>query len=161
VVRFPPDGRHRYRVRVRLVEGPAKPFHLVALGGDLACSSAEGSIAFPADGLAVIAVGAVDEAGRRLPYSSCGPISRQPKPDLTAPVPFASRFRDRPFTGTSAAAPQAAAVAALWWARHPDWTAAQVREAVRRSARDLGPPGHDCETGYGVIALPAAETAAP
>ena len=60
----------------------------------------------------------------------------------------------RPFTGTSAAAPQAAGLAALVWSRHPDWTAAQVQEALRTAARDLGPAGHDFETGYGLIHLP-------
>jgi subtilisin family serine protease len=63
-------------------------------------------------------------------------------------------WRERPFTGTSAAAPLAAALAALWWSRHRDWTADQVRKAMRSAARDLGPPGHDWETGYGLIHLP-------
>jgi len=155
VVRFDPAAGHRYRVRVELSQGPAKPFHLVALGGDLHCTTAGGSVAFPADGPEVIAVGAVDSVGKRAPYSSCGPNSACPKPDLVAPVPFPSILRGRPFTGTSAAAPQAAALAALCWSRHPDWTAEQVRAALHRWARDLGPPGHDWETGYGMVALPA------
>jgi hypothetical protein len=29
-----------------------------------------------------------------------------------------------------------------------------VRQALRAAALDLGPPGHDCETGYGMIRLP-------
>jgi subtilisin family serine protease len=99
-------------------------------------------------------VGAVDESGRRTPYSSCGPNSSQPKPDLVAPVPFASFTRWQPFSGTSAAAPQAAALAVLWWSRYPGWTAAQIRQALIQSARDLGPKGHDFETGYGLIHLP-------
>jgi subtilisin family serine protease len=69
-------------------------------------------------------------------------------------VPFPSAWRGRPFSGTSASAPQAAALAALWWSRYPGWTGMQVRTALRSSARDLGPPGHDFETGYGMIALP-------
>jgi subtilisin family serine protease len=87
-------------------------------------------------------------------YSSCGPNSRRPKPDFVATVPFASTWRSKPFTGTSAAAPQAAALAALVLSRHPDWTPAQVREALRRAAVDLAPPGHDDETGYGQLRLP-------
>jgi subtilisin family serine protease len=157
VVRFEPVAGHQYRVRVERGQGPVKPFHLVALGGDLKYATAAGSIAFPADGPEVVAVGAVDGAGHRAAYSSCGPNSRCPKPDLVAPVPFPSLWRGRPFTGTSAAAPQAAALAALCWSRHPDWTAEQVRAALARWARDLGPPGHDWETGYGVIALPNLE----
>ena len=92
--------------------------------------------------------------GQRLSYSSCGPNSRLPKPDFVAQVPFPTLCRERPFAGTSAAAPQAAALAALVWARHPGWSASQVRAALRGSARDLEAPGHDWETGFGLIHLP-------
>ena len=154
VARFLPIAQHAYAVRVRLAHGPSGAFHLVALGASLQYGNARGSIPFPADGPAVVAVGAVSLDGQRMTYSSCGPNSTQPKPDVVAPVPFASLWRARPFSGTSASAPQAAALAALWWSRYPSWTAAQVRAALCSSARDLGPPGHDYETGYGLIALP-------
>jgi hypothetical protein len=157
VVRFNPILYHKYVVKVRLRKGASPTaglFHVVALGGTLACSTSKGSIACPADGPAVQAVGAVDTEGRRLFYSSCGPNSKRPKPDFVAEVPFPSLWRERPFAGTSAAAPQAAGAAALWWSRHPTWNAKQVCDAMRSSARDLGPPGHDAETGYGRIALP-------
>jgi len=65
-----------------------------------------------------------------------------------------SRFRPKPFAGTSAAAPQAAGLAALVWGRHPEWNALRVRQALRESALDLGPQGHDWETGHGLIRLP-------
>jgi subtilisin family serine protease len=104
-----------------------------------------------------MAVGAVNHIGTRATYSSCGPNSHRPKPDFVAPVPFASLWRSRPFSGTSAAAPQAASLAALCWSRHPNWSAEQVRSALREAARDLGPSGHDWETGYGMIALPAED----
>jgi subtilisin family serine protease len=157
VVRFVPEPRQTYQVRVRPLSGPAGSFHLVVLGGDLRYATAPGSIPCPADGPEVVAVGAVAPSGRRAWYSSCGPNSRRPKPDFVAPVPFPSLWRTQPFTGTSAAAPQAAALAALWWSRHPEWTAQQVRDALQASALDLGPPGHDYETGYGLVRLPAAE----
>jgi subtilisin family serine protease len=154
VARFIPQAQHTYAVQIRLAHGPAGAFHLVSLAAGLQYANARGSIPFPADGPAVIAVGAVSLDGQRMTYSSCGPNSSQPKPDLVAPVPFPSLWRIRPFSGTSASSPQAAALAALWWSRYPDWTAAQVRTALRSSARDLGPPGHDFETGYGSITLP-------
>jgi hypothetical protein len=154
IARFSPVSSHRYGIRVRTLNGTAPSFHIVALGGWLHYATARGSISFPADGPSVIAVGAVDYSGHRTLYSSCGPNSPLPKPDLVAPVPFPSFCRGLPFSGTSAAAPQAAALAGLWWCRHPDWTAGQVRDALCRSAHDLGPKGHDSETGYGVIALP-------
>jgi subtilisin family serine protease len=157
VVRFTPQERHSYRLRVRLVEGKPGPFHVVALQAGLGETTAAGSVAFPADGPEVIAVGAVDHAGKRASYSACGSKEFHLKLDLVAPVPFASAWRSRPFAGTSAAAPQAAALAALMWSRHADWTAERVREALRGSAKDLGPPGYDLETGFGLVHLPAAE----
>lgn len=156
VVRFQPRTGADYRVRVRLATGAKpEPFHLVALASyRLDHATARGSIAFPGDGAEVLAVGAVDADSRRLDYSACGPNSPRPKPDLAAPIPFPVSCRAQPFGGTSAAAPQAAALAALWWSRHPDWTAEQVRSALCGCARDLGPAGHDCETGHGLINLP-------
>jgi subtilisin family serine protease len=154
VVRLAPESGRTYRVCVKQMGEQSGSFHLICLGGALRYATAQGSIPFPADGPEVIAVGAVDSTGQRAAYSSCGPNSRQPKPDLVAVVPFPSVWRPRPFSGTSAAAPQAAGLAALVWARHADWTAAQVREFLQSSARDLGPVGHDYETGFGMINLP-------
>lgn len=158
VVHFPPQPLGAYSVQVRLIAGRQESFHLVALGGSLSCSMAQGSIPFPADSASVLAVAAVTRAGRRAAYSSCGPNPHCPKPDFAATVPFPSVWRTRPFTGTSAAAPQAAALAALCWSRHPGWTASQVRSILLHSAHDLGSPGHDIETGHGLIALPDEES---
>jgi hypothetical protein len=155
VIHFQPNELRTYQARVRLARGKGGAFHMVVLGGSLQHTTAQNSVACPADNPAVLAVGAVQHDGKRASYSSCGPNARCAKPDLVAPVPFASLWRSRPFSGTSAAAPQAAALAALYWSRHPDWNASQVRKAMLSSARDLGPVGYDPETGQGVIALPA------
>lgn len=156
-VRFMPVLGKRYYVRVRNDLVPAKqrgePFHLVVLGGGLHYTTSKGSIAFPADGAGAFTVGAVDSDGERLSYSSCGPNACL-KPDFVAEVPFPSLWRDRPFAGTSAAAPQAAGLAALVWGREPTWTAAKVAATLRQAARDLGPMGHDAETGHGLLTLP-------
>src|SRR5262249_45551003 len=143
VVRFDPRADHTYLVRLRQTRGTRCPFHLVALGGGLTHSTLYSSIPFPGDGPEVIAVGAVDADGQRGAYSSCGPTSSHPKPDLVATVPFPSLWRPRPFSGTSAAAPQAAGVAALIWSRHPAWTANQMRDSLYKWALDLGPAGPD------------------
>ncbi len=158
--RFHPQPGHDYAVRVRAVQGKPGQFHLVALQSDLAIARGDGSICFPGDGRFVVAVGAVDREGARCSYSAYGPNSVLPKPDLVAPVPFPSRSRTRPFSGTSAATPQAAALAALLWSSHSDWNADQVRRTLVGSAQDLGPRGHDSQTGYGLVTLPAvpAET---
>lgn len=152
-VRFVPESGRRYRVRVERVRGEPGDFRLVVLGGSIEFSSAKGSIVFPGDGASILAVGAVDADGRRFPYSCCGRDTKGLKPDFVAPVPFASAFREAPFTGTSAAAPQAAALAALAWSRHPDWAAGRVRDLLKKSCLDVAAPGPDCETGLGMIRL--------
>jgi subtilisin family serine protease len=154
VIRFVPESGHTYRVRLRLTRGPAGLFHLTTTFGSLDCTTPSASICFPADGKAVVAMGAVDGTEHRMWYSACGPNSPQPKPDLVARVPFPSLIRSRPFGGTSAASPQGAGLAALLLCHHPDWAPDQVRAALRGAAKDLDKPGHDFETGYGLIRLP-------
>jgi subtilisin family serine protease len=161
VAGFKPEPDHTYTLRVRLAGGTPGRFHCFALGSDLQYAAAAGSICFPGDGPEVLAVGAVDGAGRRLSYSACGPSASGPKPDLVAAVPFVSLWREAPFGGTSAAAPQAAGLAALWWSCHPDWAADRVRVALRTSVLDLSTPGPDSETGYGLVRMPSPPLAQP
>jgi subtilisin family serine protease len=159
VVRFLPVTGGRYAVRAYLAPGESpgasSTFHLSILGGWLERSTERGSIPFPADGPEFAAVGAVDGASHRAAYSSCGPNGSRPKPDFVAQVPITTSTGSGPFSGTSAAAPQAAGLAALILSRHPDWSPTKVRDALRRSAVDISPPGHDPETGYGLLRLPA------
>ena len=55
--------------------------------------------------------------------------------------------------GTSMAAPQVAAAAALVRAQHAGWTPAQVREHLQRTAEPIGP---DTAFGAGLLDLAAA-----
>jgi subtilisin family serine protease len=151
--RFDPAAGHSYTVRVRLTGGAPGSFHLYVLGGGLENGTARGSIPFPGDGAEVVTVAAVDDDGGRVMYSSCGPNGPAAKPDLSAVIPFPSLWRTRPFTGTSAAAPQAAGLAALLLSRHTDWPAARVREALAKAARrpdDMT----EAEVGRGSIRMP-------
>jgi hypothetical protein len=156
-VRFEPEARREYLVGVRVLErrgASGENLHLAVLGGTLQRATEAGSIPFPGDGDNVMTLGCIDERRQRLAYSSCGPNSQRPKPDFVAQVPFPSRFRDRPFTGTSAAAPQGAGLAALLLSRDPSLTPEQIRDTLRGAALDLLQPGHDGETGYGMLRLP-------
>lgn len=60
------------------------------------------------------------------------------------------------FDGTSMATPHVSAVAALVWARHPQCTAAQLRNSLNLSAQDLGPAGRDTKFGFGLVQAKAA-----
>jgi serine protease len=54
-------------------------------------------------------------------------------------------------SGTSAAAPLVAGVAALLLGAHPGLSPAQLREVLEASARDLGPAGSDPSYGHGLV----------
>jgi hypothetical protein len=161
VAAFMPEPGREYQVRVRRLCGAGGRFHLVVLGGSLRHASPSGSIPFPGDGSEVIAVGAVDASGRRLAYSSCGPKGGETKPDFVATVPFPSGWRMRPFAGTSAAAPQASALAALLWSRHTDWNAGQIREALKNAVRPCPANSPAWETGHGLLRLPPPSAIGP
>ncbi len=149
-VKFDPEPGHTYAARVRLARGTPGAFHLTVLGGGLEEATLHGSVPFPADGGEVIAVGAEDLQGKRQEYSSCGPNGSSPKPDFDAVVPFPSLWRTRPFSGTSAAAPQAAGLAALLRSAHPDWPAERARRSLLQAAR----PQDATDLGGGEIHLP-------
>jgi serine protease len=53
--------------------------------------------------------------------------------------------------GTSMATPHVAGVAALLWSANPAWTNVQIRDAMGRTALDLGEPGRDIAYGYGLV----------
>lgn len=87
------------------------------------------------------------------------------KPEIVAPdkvnTTFFGRDIDYPlagepdgfpnFSGTSAAAPHAAAVAALLYEHSPHLTPTHIRTALERTAFDMGAPGFDFDSGYGLI----------
>jgi Subtilase family len=58
--------------------------------------------------------------------------------------------------GTSFSAPIVAGAAAWVWTSRPELTASQVVEVLRHSARDVGRPGFDVDTGFGIVNIPAA-----
>jgi hypothetical protein len=157
-IRFRPELGRAYRARVELASGPGGEFRLIALGAELEIATKDGCMVFPGDGRAILTVGAVSLDGNRLETSSLGDAGETRhvvKPDCVATVPFSSKVRGGPFGGTSAAAPQAAALAALLWSRERQARPGAIANRLRRNCTDLGPPGPDVETGFGRINLPA------
>jgi uncharacterized repeat protein (TIGR01451 family) len=104
-----------------------------------------------------------DAGGNLLPgappgdFSATGGVVRQ-KPDLTAADGVSTDVNDfRPFFGTSAAAPHAAAIAGLLKAAVPALPPAAVRGALTTrgvltgSAIDILAPGWDRDSGFGIV----------
>ena len=122
----------------------------------------------PADAEGVIAVGSVDVpvGGVRAPEiaasSSRGPTADgRIKPDVVAPgngVVVANLRRGDYVrnTGTSFASPLVSGVCALLLQMHPEWGPAEVLDALRTTALDLGEAGPDTVYGWGQVNALAA-----
>ncbi len=122
----------------------------------------------PANNPAALAVGGVDELLRVETFSSRGPSacgdviyphvtapSRNVRTaDLTAGGVFTASYAS--VSGTSFAAPQVAGAAALLAGAFPDATPADLRRAIESGAADLGDPGPDNDSGYGLLDVAGA-----
>ena len=101
-----------------------------------------------------------DLSGNRL----ATPDARSDKPEIIAPDGVDTTFFGTDtdgdgfpnFFGTSAAAPHAAAVAALLFQADPTATPANIYSGLERSAIDMGAPGFDNDTGFGLIQADSA-----
>jgi type VII secretion-associated serine protease mycosin len=113
---------------------------------------------YPAADPATIAVAATTASGTRASFSNYGAYVDLAAPGASIQSTIPSGYAS--WSGTSMAAPYAAAAAALIAARHPAFTPADIRDLLERSARDLGPAGRDDQFGAGLID-PAAALAVP
>jgi Subtilase family len=101
--------------------------------------------------------------------SRSAPVSTGPWLDLlvpaegvTGPLPAALCPAGFGFsTGSSFAAPALGAAVALVRAARPALTTQQLFELVRRAGTDLGAPGRDDDSGYGLLDVGTALVAAP
>lgn len=119
----------------------------------------KGSIDWPAAYADVVAVGALDEEGLVPDWSSRGVndgdyVAEAREIELAAPgVNIESAWSDggyRFISGTSAAAPHVAGLAAKLW----NGSATSTRVLLQRSAQDVGLWGDDTATGFGLPQAP-------
>jgi serine protease len=119
---------------------------VVASSGNDGSGVAQYPAAFPE----VLAVGATDEAGRLVDFSSYGDWLDLAAPgfNVVSTVPGGAYAVG---DGTSFAAPIVAGLAALVRSQSPALTQAQVGDRLRAAARDPGPRGFDPYYGWGVL----------
>lgn len=122
-----------------------------------------GTITAPADAFDILAVGSVSGSGVIAASSSRGPTADgRRKPEVCARgvatyMALPGTTSDNLYTtssGTSYATPLVAGAACLLIEAHPEWTPAQVREALKASGNRAGNP--DNTYGWGIINVEAA-----
>ena len=110
-------------------------------------------ISAPADALDILAVGAVDEEGWHASFSSHGPSADgRVKPDVAAmgqgTIGIGPDGEVSALSGTSFSSPLVAGLAACLWQLHPDRTATEIMDAIRRSSSRYTTP--DEQLGHGI-----------
>jgi subtilisin family serine protease len=137
---------------------PMQPVASAAAAAGLLVFAAAGNasapvIDSPADCAGVYPVGATDQQDNLAYFSNTD--STMTTKGLTAPgvdlftTSIGGGYASA--TGTSFASPMAAGLAALIWSAKPNYTAAQVFDAMKNSADDLGAAGPDRDFGWGRI----------
>ncbi len=108
----------------------------------------------------VLAVGATDDQDNRASFSAWGPELdlMAPGVDILSTMPLGDNIYgknpeyDR-LSGTSMAAPHVAGAAALLASRPGFDSPDALYQALLQTAQDLGAPGRDDETGYGLLQI--------
>lgn len=126
------------------------------------------SFVYPAACSNVISVASVDSANRRAStsrvnssvdicaqgvktFSTTNPSAKLSGGELYGDTLITSDGKTRDLSGTSFAAPQVAAAAALLKAQNPDWKVSQIEKRLEDTATDLGKSGRDDLYGYGLL----------
>ncbi len=128
---------------------------VVAAGNRGGTDAPDDNVSYPATHPTVIAVSNLDDTDPTKGLDLKDTSSTGPGVDLAAPgTEITSAFpknKVKDLSGTSMAAPFVTGVVTQIIARHPDWTPAQIREHLYKTATDLGEAGKDIRFGHGAI----------
>ena len=116
-------------------------------------------VIYPASLPHVFTVAATDKNDALYPASVPSPAVdiAAPGVGITGAVPFdynATGYATE--SGTSLSAPIVSAAAAWIWTERPTLTASQLAGVLREGAHDIGAPGFDTATGWGLLSIPAS-----
>jgi hypothetical protein len=119
-------------------------------------------LTYPAALPHVLTVGATDRTSAPASFTSASRFVDLAAPGAGVLVASARQGGWVESSGTSFAAPLVAGAAAWVWTARPDLDNSQLFEVMRRSARDIGAPGRDVQSGFGLLNVQAAlSVAAP
>ncbi|MGW3285570.1 S8 family serine peptidase [Streptomyces sp. NPDC001002] len=157
----PSNGTDPMAQAVNMLTEETGALFVVAAGN----TGAPSSIGSPGAADSALTVGAVDAADEAAYFTSAGPRygDNALKPDLSAPgvdiLAARSQLIDgsgyyTSMSGTSMATPHVAGVAALLAQEHPDWTGAQLKDALMSTSAQLDESAY--RLGAGRVSVPAA-----
>ncbi|MYR45826.1 S8 family serine peptidase [Streptomyces sp. SID5910] len=157
----PSDGTDPMAQAVNTLSRETGALFVIAAGN----TGAPSSIGSPGAADAALTVGAVDSADQAAWFTSGGPRYGDDalKPDLSAPGVGILAARSRlsegsgdytSMDGTSMATPHIAGVAALLAEKHPDWTGAQLKDALMSTSKRLDASAY--RLGAGRVSVPDA-----
>jgi hypothetical protein len=120
---------------------------------------------YPAAYAHVLTVGATDQNDAPAPFSTLASTLDVAAPGvgMIAAVPAsrdASGYSSG-LDGTSFSAGLVSAAAAWVWTLRPTLDETQMFDLIRRTARDVGSPGWDSASGFGIVSIPNALATAP
>jgi serine protease len=141
--------------RMKIDELTSQGIQLIAASGNDGYGA--NPVEYPASYDNVISVGAVGEDGEVADFST-----HNNQVDVAAPgVDVLSMTNECSdcyglYSGTSMAAPHVSGVFALLFSKYPDKSISAIREAIEKSAVDIGACGQDRMSGHGLVDVMAA-----
>ncbi|MFH8972510.1 S8 family serine peptidase [Streptomyces sp. NPDC017890] len=157
----PSDGTDPMAQAVNTLSAETGALFVIAAGN----TGTPSSIGSPGAADSALTVGAVDSTDQAAWFTSAGPRygDNALKPDLSAPGVGILAARSRlaegsgdytSMDGTSMATPHVAGVAALLAEEHPDWTGAQLKDALMSTSKQLDASAY--HLGAGRVGVPDA-----